>query len=440
MSLSLQDVYGAEAAVQRRRYGEALEVFFNTYGRGEVFFFRAPGRVNLIGEHTDYNHGFVMPVALDKDIVLLVRPRPDNKVRLSNMEERFPTFSFAISPDISPGPAGDWGNYAKGAVHELARRLGRALRGFDGLVVGGRPFGVPRGVGLSSSSATTVVIAVALAHVNGWRPDGVTMAQLCAEAEWFVGTRGGIMDQFISLLGRRDHALFLDCRPGPGGGYETELVPLPHGYSLLIADSGVRHRNVGGSFNQRVAACRAGVKLLQARFPDITQLRDVQDVDWDDLAPTLPELTTVGELSARGIDLGDVPGLSRDSALKVRSRCRHVWTENRRVGAAVSALRAGEVVALGRLLNEAHASARDDYEISCPELEILVDTAREVDGVVGARLTGAGWGGCIVAVVRDDAVSEFEAYVAVQYRDRAGRRTTVFACQSAPGAGECSLS
>ena len=440
MSLTLQNIYAEETAVQARRYGEALEAFTAIYGSGEVFIFRAPGRVNLIGEHTDYNHGFVMPVALDKDILLLARPRSDNTVRLSNIEADFSPLSFSISPNIPPGPAGDWGNYARGTAHELAQQLEWDLRGLDGLVVGQPPYGVPRGVGLSSSSALTVVVAVALAHLNGWRPDGATMARFCAEAEWYVGTRGGIMDHFIALLAQRGQALFLDCRPNSSGQYRTEYVPLPQGCSILIADSGVRHHNVRGAFNRRVAACRAGVKLLEAHFPGITHLRDVQGVPWVDLAPMLPGETTVGDLVERGINLGDLPGLAPDTPLRVRARCRHVWTENQRVQAAVTALRAGEVAVLGYLLNAAHASARDDYQVSCPELECLVQAAREVDGVVGARLTGAGWGGCIVAVVHDDAVLEFKAHVSSRYRAEMGRPTTIFACRTTPGASECFLS
>jgi galactokinase len=393
--------------------------------------------VNLIGEHTDYNHGYVMPVALDKDILLLVRPRADNTVRLSNVEERYAPFFFAIGRDIPSGLPGQWGNYARGVAQEMTRQLERDLRGFDGLFVAQPPYGVPRGVGLSSSSAVTVAVAVALAQLNDWHPDSATMAQFCSAAEWYVGTRGGIMDQFISLLGQRDHALFLDCRPDADGGYQTEQIPLPRGFSILIADSGVRHQNVRGEYNHRVAACRAGVKLLQAGYPGITHLRDVQEFPWDELAPFLPEQITVGELMEQGFDLGDIPGLAPGTALRVRARCRHVWTENRRVKEAVDALRAGDVATFGRLLNEAHASARDDYEISCPELESLVQTAREVEGVVGARLTGAGWGGCIVAIVQDDAVGAFEAHVSGQYLAETGRSTSVFSCRSAPGAGKC---
>ena len=439
MNTTLQAIYGAQSDLQTHRYLNAKEAFRTIYGPGEILAFRAPGRVNLIGEHTDYNHGFVLPVALDKDILLLVRPRSDNTLRLSNPEGEFPPESFTISRDIPSAPPGDWGNYARGVAQELTRRLGRDLQGLDGLIVGQPPYGVPRKVGLSSSSALTVVFAVALAHINEWQPERTVLAQLCSEAEWYVGTRGGIMDQFIALLGQRDHALFLDCRPVGDGRYRMDHIPLPKDYNLLIADSGVHHQKVvKGAYNQRVAACRAGVALLRPHFAGVTYLRDVQSVPWNDLVERLPEETKVSQILEQGIDLGDVPGLTPDTPLKVRARCRHVWTENQRVEAAVTALSAGDVVTLGRLLNEAHASARDDYEISCPELEVLVTAAREVDGVVGARLTGAGLGGCIVAVVHRDAVSDFETHVSKEFQSRVGRPTTIFACQSGPGAGECS--
>jgi galactokinase len=438
LNATLQTIYGDQSDVQIRRYSEAMEAFTAAYGPGEILTFRAPGRVNLIGEHTDYNHGFVLPVALDKDILLLARPRSDSIVRLSNSEEQFLPLSFTISSDILSAPPGDWGNYARGAAQELSRQLGRDLRGLDGLVVGHPPHGVSRKVGLSSSSALTVVAALTLTHINGWQPERTGLAQLCSEAEWYVGTRGGIMDQFIALLGQRDHALFLDCRPVAEGQYKMDHIPLPKDYSLLIADSGVRHQKVvKGAYNQRVAACRAGVGLLRPHFPGITYLRDVQNVPWAELAEWLPEEASVNEIREGGVDLGDVPGLISDTLLKVRARCRHVWTENRRVEAAVTALTAGDVATLGCLLNEAHASARDDYEISCPELEVLVNAACEVDGVVGARLTGAGLGGCIVAVVHKDAVSDFEAHVSKQFQAQVGRGTTIFACRSGPGAGEC---
>lgn len=440
MSTTLQGIYGNQATAQTQRYLKAKQAFVAAYGPGEVYAFRAPGRVNLIGEHTDYNHGFVLPVALDKDILLLARPRSDSKVHLRNLEAEYPPVSFIISPDIPTRPPGDWSNYARGAAQQLARHLGRSLLGLDGLVYGQPPYGVPRKVGLSSSSSLTVVVALALAHLNGWQPEGMALARLSSEAEWYVGTRGGIMDQFIALLGQRDHALFLDCRPDAEGHYTTAHIPLPRDYRLLIADSGVHHQKARqGAYNQRVASCRAGVETLRPDYPGITHLRDVQGVAWDELAEKLPEKTTLKELHEQGMDLGDLPGLDPNQPFKVRARCRHVWTENQRVEAARAALSAGDVTTLGHLLDAAHASARDDYEISCPELEVLVQAARQVDGVLGARLTGAGLGGCIVAVVHQDAVSDFEAYVSQQYQAKAGRPTHIFACQAGPGAGECSL-
>lgn len=439
MTVTLESIYGEAAGVQAERYRSALAAFRAAYGPGPVLCFRAPGRVNLIGEHTDYNHGFVLPLALDRDLLLLARPRRDAVVHLINEEEGYPPVSFAAEPSIPPEARGGWGNYARGAAQRLAQQLGRPLSGLDGLLCGAAPYGVPRGAGLSSSSALTVVVAVALASLNGLAAEGPGFAQLCAEAEWYVGTRGGIMDHFCALLARREHAMFLDCRPRPDGSYLTEPVPLPPDYHIVVVNSGVRHQNTQGAYNPRVAACRAGVGLLQAYYPGITHLRDVQEVPWAELEPLLPEETTPAELAQHGIELGDLPGVSPDTPLPVRARCRHVWSENRRVLAAVAALRNGDVVTLGRLLDQAHASARDDYEISCPELESLVQAAREVPGVVGARLTGAGWGGCIVALVPHGAISDFELYVSKCYHAKTGLTPAIFACRAGPGAGEIGL-
>jgi galactokinase len=448
MESALRNVYGDGAAAQVARYRDALSAFELVFGSGDVTVFRAPGRVNLIGEHTDYNHGFVLPVALDKDTLLFARMRSDNLVNLRNTEPDYPPIAFELTPDIPADPPGNWANYVKGAAQLLVRRLARNLRGLDGLVVGAAPHGVPRGSGLSSSSSLTVAAAVALAHFNGIDLDAAygdqrmsrqAFARFCSEAEWYVGTRGGIMDQFIAVLGRRDYAMFLDCRPDAAGAYPTEHVPLPQGYRAIIVDSGVRHRNVGGGYNHRVAACRAGVALLRARYARITHLRDVQDEPWEEIVRCLPEETTVAELSASGVDLGDVPGLTADACLRVRARCRHVWTENRRVLDAMAAMRAGDALRLGRLLDEAHASARDDYEISCPELECLVHAAGEVEGVAGARLTGAGWGGCIVALVRADAVPAFVTHVTDTYRRETDLTAVAFDCRAGPGAGRVQI-
>lgn len=434
LSAKLDEIYGDGAADQQDRYTAALDAFRAIYGPGPVWIFRAPGRVNLIGEHTDYNHGYVMPAALDKDVLLLARPREDGAVHLANVEGDFPRRTFAVGPTIESAPNGDWSNYARGAAQELARTLDRSIHGFDGLVSSAAPLGVPRGAGVSSSSALTVVMAVALAHFAGWEPSPAQMAQFCSDAEWYVGTRGGIMDQFIALLGQRDHALFLDCRPVEGD-FRTQTIPLPGEYRLLVANSGVHHSNVRGEFNVRVASCRAGVALLRQEFPAITHLRDVETTEWNELEPLLPQETTVADLRADGHDLGDLPNVDAGTPLRVRACCRHVWSENRRVLAAVEAMHRTEIDRLGGLLNEAHASARDDYRISTSELEILVESARGVEGCVGARLTGAGWGGCIVALVHEDGMDSFLRRVPQSYRAQTGRDAAIFPCQASPGAG-----
>lgn len=437
---ALEAVYGEDPKVldaQVERYRRGLAAFGARYGPGEVSVFRAPGRVNVIGEHTDYHHGYVLPVALDKDVLLFARPRRDAAVHLANVEGEFTDCSFTISADVPPRPVGDWANYVQGAAQLLERECGPGLRGMDALVVGAPPDGVPRGAGVSSSSALTVAAAVALVGLNRLALEGPALAERCSRAEWYVGTRGGVMDHFASLLSQRGHALFLDCRPGPDG-YTYSPVPLPAGHAVMVVDSGVRHRNTGPHYNQRVAEGRIGIHLLGARHPGITHLRDVSDLPWEELESLLPERVAAAELPALGIDLARLLNggvLPQSTEYLVRRRCRHVVTENQRVLRAVAAMKAGDTHTLGRLMDEAHASARDDYEISIPEIEVLVEAAREHPGTLGARLTGAGWGGCIVALVRLDAAPSFGDAVSEAYRRRTGGTARVFHCVPGPGAG-----
>ena len=436
LTQALERIYGAGAADQLARYQAAIAQFQATYGaHGPLYIFRAPGRVNLIGEHTDYNHGFVMPAALDKDILLLACPRSDGTVNLANVESQFEPFSFTVATEIPIGAPGHWGNYVRGAAQVFTQSIGRPSGGWDGLVAGAAPFGVPVGAGLSSSSALTVAAMVTLNTLAGVQLPNADLVQLCSDAEWYVGTRGGIMDQFVALLAQRDHALFLDCRPDAAGHFQTETIPLPTTHRLLIVNSGVHHANTRNEFNLRVAAGRAGVALLRQTYAHITHLRDVQAVDWAALEPLLPESTSVAELNSQGLTLNDIPGVPTDAELRVRACCRHVWSENRRVVDAVNAMRSGNVAQLGALMNLAHASARDDYAISCPEIEVLVGAAHQVDGVAGARLTGAGWGGCMIALVQTEAAADFETHVAQVYHQQMGRDAEFFACQTTPGAG-----
>jgi len=439
----LRAIYGAGADGQTARYDAAQDRFRDRYGPGPVHIFRAPGRVNLIGEHTDYNHGYVLPVALDRDVLLLARPRTDGQVRLANVEANFEVRSFAVSDAIPAAPAGDWSNYARGPAQELTRLrstgsvqvLDAPVPGFDGLVSAAPPFGVPRGAGVSSSSALTVAMAVAFAHFAGWEWEGAEMVRLCSDAEWYVGTRGGIMDQFIALLAERGHALFLDCRPDADGNFRTRPIPLPAGYRLLVMDSGVRHTNTRNEFNQRVAACRAGVALLRRELPGITHLRDVENVEWATIESQLPEAVSVADLRAEGLELGDLPNVPDDAPLRVRACCRHVWTENRRVLETLDGLGSGDIRRVGSLLDAAHASAAEDYRISTTELDALTVAAREVDGVAGARLTGAGWGGCVIALVPEGQVAEFTGHVGQVYTRKTGREATIFPCSAGSGAG-----
>jgi galactokinase len=433
--LALQAVYGNAAEDQVSRYSTAIDQFINIYGPGPTHIFRAPGRVNLIGEHTDYNHGYVLPVALDKDTLLLARPRHDRIVCLSNCEPEFADASFRIDDVINPASLGNWTNYVRGAAQMIVRQAIGDASGFDGLVIGGLPNGVPRGSGLSSSSALTVAAASALAHFSDLQVPGPDFATLCAEAEWYVGTRGGVMDHFVGIMAKRDHALFLDCRPSDASGYASRHIALPHAYRLMVMDSGVHHSNVRGEFNQRVAACRAGVSLLGKEYPHITHLRDVQRYRWADLEPLLPEKLTAGDLSSLGLDIGDIPGLDPNDVLHIRSCCRHVWHENLRVLSVLDALQSGDAIAAGHLLNEAHASARDDYRISTLELDLLVSAALEVDGVVGSRLTGAGWGGCVLALVHEEAVDALWYHIRRSYESAFGRQPAMFLCRAGGGAG-----
>ncbi len=454
---ALAAVYGDAAAGQMARYHEAAAALNAHAGPGEVRFFRAPGRVNLIGEHTDYNHGYVMPMALDKDILIAARPRRDATVNLWNVEaERFPPRTFAIGPDIPPGPLGDWGNYVKAAGQALSRLAGRALSGADMVVSGRSPWGVPQAAGLSSSSALTVASALAFAALNGLDLPRLTLARLCSAAEWYVGTRGGIMDQFISILAERDRALLLDCRPRPGEQpgelrYEMRHVPLPAGYKVLIFNSAVRREKTKSLYNVRVAECRIGVALLRRASAGITHLRDVSAEALgvseaallallDDL---LPEATTRQALAVQGVLDDELAAmfadyrLDEDQVFRVRRRCRHVITENARVLASEAALAAGDVRRFGELMNESHESMSRDYEASCPEVDTLVALCRECEGVLGARVTGAGWGGCVVALVADSSTADVLAQVTARYRAATGLPGEGFVCASAPGAGEC---
>ncbi len=373
---------------------------------------RAPGRVNLIGEHTDYNEGFVMPMALERAVRVAFVPQEEPVVALWSAQfgERA---EFPLGTD--PGAEGlpHWLRYPAAVAQVLAEE-GVALGGLRGVVDGD----VPVGAGLSSSAAWEV--AAALAMLVAARPDippgpaavaaeahGLTserLALLCQAAEHRVGVRCGIMDQFISVHGRAGHAIVLDCRD-----LSYRPVPLPaERAAVVIIDSGVQRKLTAGAYNERRSQCEEGVGRLRKFAPDLRSLRDVSLDLFQAHAHALPQV--------------------------VRRRCRHVVTENARVLESVEALEAGDLERFGRLLNASHDSLRDDYEVSGPELDLLVEIARGTEGVLGSRLTGAGFGGCTVSLVRPEAVDRLREAVLARYPAETGLEPRIWTSAAADGA------
>ena len=361
--------------------------------------FRAPGRVNLIGEHTDYNDGFVMPAALDFSTWVKVSPLEERKLKIfsENYEDEFEI----DLDDRNISARHRWSDYPVGVAVEL-ERAGYRLRGAQ-LQIRGE---VPIGSGLSSSAAIEVATACALVANSELNIDRRELALLCQRAEnEFVGARVGIMDQFVSLFGQKQKALLLDCR-----SLEFRLLPLPDNVRLIICNTMVKHALASSAYNERRAQCEAGVRHLAKFLPNITALRDV----------------TIEQLAAHRDGLPDV----------AYRRCRHVITENARVLSASEALAGGDLARFGELMAESHHSLRDDYEVSVKELDLMVEIAQRVEGVYGARMTGGGFGGCTVNLVADTNVEEFKEHVSREYERATSLRPEIYICTAANGAEE----
>jgi galactokinase len=344
---------------------------------------RAPGRVNLIGEHTDYNDGFVMPAAIAYATTVEAAARDDRRVVVTSAAAEEPA---VLDLDALHGaPSGRWSDYARGVAAELAA-AGVALRGADLRVHGTIAFGA----GLSSSASFEVAVALALLALAGADIERRELARLCQRAEIeYAGTRCGIMDQFAVLFGRAGRFLLLDTRT-----MEYTALPVPAGTTVVVANTMVRHELASGEYNRRRAQCEEAGAALRRRLPAITALRDV----------------TMAELEAERDVL----------SVELYRRARHVVSENARVLQAADALRAGDPVRLGELMNASHESLRTDYEVSCAELEAMVDIARDCRGVYGSRMTGGGFGGCTVTVLDAGAATAFRDDVAHRYLERTG--------------------
>lgn len=351
---------------------------------------RAPGRVNLIGEHTDYNDGFVLPMAIDRAVWMAIRSRSDHRVLVHSLEQEQPT-DFMLS-DIQHAP-GEWSEYVRGMAIML-QEAGYDLHGWEGILSSD----VPVGSGLSSSAALEMAVGRVFAAVSGFQFDGVEMARLGqkTENEW-VGANTGIMDQMISANGREGYALLIDCRD-----LSMQPFPLPEGTAVVIMDTMTRHSHTDSGYNERRASCERAAHYFGA-----SHLRDVALEQLNAAQPNLDDITY--------------------------RRARHVITENQRVLEAVQAMKAGNAPALGKLMNASHASLRDDFEVTNEALNIISHIAREQPGCFGARMTGGGFGGCAVALVATGAADEVAGAVAAQYEQETNLVPQITICKASAG-------
>lgn len=365
---------------------------FNTdHGTDPTFIAYAPGRVNLIGDHTDYNDGFVMPLAIDRGVGMALTPRQDDQVRITSLDYQ-QSRSFKLGA-LSKGEH-SWLEYPKGVAWALAER-GHRLRGFDA-VLGGD---VPQGTGLSSSAALELCTARAFAAVSDlpWEPTEMALTGQRAENGW-LGMSCGIMDQLISARGVEDHALVIDCRD-----LSCRPVPLPEAAQVVVLDTKTPRGLVDSAYNERRGQCDAGAERL-----GVDKLRDVPATELSGRVAALPEPS--------------------------QRRVRHVVSENARVLEAAEAMAAGDAARLGQLMNASHASLRDDFQVSCEALDVMAEIAQTTEGCFGARMTGAGFGGACVALVAPAALDGFCDHVAARYKQTINRDPSIYPCRAVAGA------
>lgn len=373
-------------------------LFAEKFGYPATHTFQAPGRVNLIGEHTDYNDGFVLPCAIDYQTVISAAPRPDRTVRVIAADYDNQTDEFSLDTPILAHDTQQWSNYVRGVVKHLLNR-DKSFGGAD-LVISGN---VPQGAGLSSSASLEVAVGTVFQQLYHLPLDGAQIALNGQEAEnQFVGCNCGIMDQLISALGKKDHALLLDCRT-----LGTRAVSMPQGVAVIIINSNFKRTLVGSEYNTRREQCETG-----ARFFQQPALRDVSLEQFNSVANELDPL--------------------------VAKRVRHVLTENQRTVEAADALERGDLQRMGELMAASHASMRDDFEITVPQIDTLVEIVKETIGDKGGvRMTGGGFGGCIVALVPEELVPQVQEAVAAQYEAKTDIKETFYVCKASEGAGQC---
>jgi galactokinase len=377
---------------------EALSRRFQQLHGTRPKIFRAPGRVNLIGEHTDYNDGYVMPIAIELYTWVAAGRRDDRILQVHSFH-----FGETIElpfDELAGPPRQHWSDYIRGVAAVLGDS-GQKLSGAN-LVIHGQ---LPLGGGLSSSASLEIATALALMWTSDFELAPLELVRACQRAEHeYAGTRCGMMDQFIITFGRLQHALMLDCR-----SFEYRPVPIPEDARVVVANSMVRHELAAGEYNRRRADCEAGVRILRRHLPGVRALRDVTPADLESHKSDLPD--------------------------PVYRRCRHVISENQRVLGAAEALQAGDLDRVGQFMYESHRSLRCDYEVSSAELDVLVELASACQGVYGARMTGGGFGGCTVNLVRSDAVERLQAKIGEGYARATGIIPALYLCSAAEGAG-----
>jgi galactokinase len=374
-----------------------IEEFRKLYGAADgLRVFRAPGRVNVIGEHTDYNLGFVMPMALDMAAYVATAPSPDGKLRIYS-EDKEQSREWDATQLGAAQRERHWTDYPIGVAHELIR-AGFPIEPAN-LYIRST---VPEGGGLSSSAALEV--SSALAFLNGRELQPLELAKLCQRAEvQFVGLPVGIMDQYVSVFGREHSAVEIDCR-----SLQHRYVELPDGVSFIAVNTMVKHALGGSAYRERVQECAAAVEIIKQRFRTVESLRDVSVEQFELVEKLLPPL--------------------------IARRARHVVTEDERVNEFFAA----DLNTKGRLMVESHRSLQDDYEVSCAELDFLVDTALAIEGVYGSRMTGGGFGGCTVTMLRSDAAAGFRDEISRAYEAKFNITPKIYDCRPSPGAGEVS--
>lgn len=374
------------------------QIFNDTFGYAPTHTIQAPGRVNLIGEHTDYNDGFVLPCAIDYQTVIACAKRDDRQVRVVAVDYDNQQDSFSLDATILSVKEPMWANYVRGVVKHLQQR-DASFGGVDMVIAGD----VPQGAGLSSSASLEVAVGTVFQQLYHLKLDGAAIAVNGQEAEnQFVGCNCGIMDQLISALGKKDHAMLLDCRT-----LGTRPVSMPKDVAVVIINSNFRRNLVGSEYNTRREQCETG-----ARFFAQPALRDV--------------------------DIDQFKAVEHELDPQVAKRVRHVLTENARTLEAADALSKGDLKRMGELMAESHASMRDDFEITVPPIDALVEIVKaEIGDRGGVRMTGGGFGGCVVALMPFDLVDRVKAAVAEQYEAKTGIKETFYVCTASEGAGQC---